>query len=295
MPEFQTAIDLVGSAAAAPPPGEARISRRTLAGSDALAMRSAQTAERLVQPDLARTMMAGIFGTGGNSAAFQGCISTSFTATGGTSRGPATTNRATRAKRTAYISAATAAAVCGLYAGTTNGPLVTIGGAGGGGFRAVIRFVPSDAATVAGARMFVGLAASVAAPANVEPNSLSNQIGVGQLSGSGNLQMMFGGSAAQTAIDLGTNFPAAGAAADLYELILFSDPNDNTKVGWRVERNPESATSNFVAEGVIANATPGTTLPAVTTMLGVRLWRTNNATALAVGLDLVSVVLTSDF
>lgn len=279
--------DFAGSIGAPPGVGAVRMGVRTFAGADFLAMRAPQGIERLVMPHLGRTQFAGWLGTAANAVSAYGTAAP--TVTGGAARGPSATSMATRAKRTGFVSAVTAGTLSSCYGATG---LVTLGnGAGLGGFLAMFRFVPGDAATVSGARMFVGLSSATGAPSNVEPSGLTNQIGVAQLSGSTNLQIVFGGGTAQTAIDLGSSFPASGLGTDLYELILFSDPNDNTKVGYRVER---LNTAN-VAEGSLTNTTPGTTLPATGTMLTMRMWRTNNATALAVGFDVVSAVTIWDF
>jgi len=281
-----TTADVMGSIAAAPSAGAVRVGDRSFAGADFLAMRAAQGIERLVQPHLARTQMVNWTGTATGTLAVYG--SAAPTAGGGTSRTPSSTSQATRAKRTGFVSAATAGGLSSCYGATG---MVSIGdGSGQGGFFAVFRFVPSDAATVSGARMFVGLSSNTGAPTNAEPSGLLNQIGVAQLSGSTNLQIVFGGGTAQTAIDLGSNFPASGASTSIYELILFSDPNDGSKVGYRVER----LNTGNVAEGSLTNTSPGTTLPSSNTMLTMRMWRTNNATALAVGFDVVSATLLWD-
>ncbi len=290
MSEFVTPLDLSGGAASAPAAGAVRLARRTFAGADLLALRSAQGIERTAMPQLARTPYAAVVGTGANSFFVHGMASGQFTSQGTlTARIPGTANMVARTKRTGIVSAATTGALASFYQTTA---MVALGnGTGLGGFLFVGRFSISDAASVSGARMFVGLSATVAAPTNVEPSALGNQIGVAQVSGLTTLQIVYGGTAAQTAIDLGANFPASGPSTDLYELILFSDANDSTKMGYRVERLNTGA----VAEGTLANTTPGTTLPAGTLMMAMRHWRTNNATALAVGLDIAAASVTWDF
>lgn len=279
--------DFAGRIGDAPPAGQVRVGEQTLAGADFLSIRPAQSAERLVMPHLGRSLVAAWFGTGASTVSTIGMPTP--TVTGGTARGPNTTSMATRQKRTGFVSAATAAAFASCY--STTG-FVTLGnGTGLGGFFYVVRFVIADAVTVSGARMFIGLSGTTAAPTNAEPSGLTNQIGAAQLSTSANLHIVFGGSTAQTAIDLGAGFPATGGSANLYELVLHSEPNDNSKVGYRVER----LNTGDVAEGSLANAAPGTSLPATSTMLAMRGWRTNNATGLAVGYDLVSAVLIWDF
>jgi Protein of unknown function (DUF2793) len=200
-----------------------------------------------------------------------------------TARNIATTNRATRKRRLGYVSAATAGALAGHYVSAAQFSLGD--GTGVGGFFYQCRFVVSDATAVAGARMFVGLRNSVAAPTNVEPSTLTNLTGVAQISTSGNLQIVFGGSTAQTPIDLGVNFPANSLSADLYELSLYSPPGAANTLHYRVER----VGTSFVSQGQLGPGTAGVTIPAATTLLAHTAWRSNNATALAVGLDVCNI------
>jgi hypothetical protein len=205
-----------------------------------------------------------------------------------TARAVATTNFFTRQRRLGYVSAATAAAFVESRMGAAQ---VSIGnGAGLGGFTKVVRFGCSDAATVAGARQFVGVSNSTAAAANVEPSTLTNSIGVGHGAADANLKMYFGGSAAQTPIDLGVNFPANTLSVDAYELALFASP-ENGNVGWMVTRLNTGA----VASGTLTAATAGLQLPLNTTLLSYhKAWRCNNATLLAVGLDIISDYIETD-
>jgi hypothetical protein len=225
----------------------------------------------------------------GNSATLPGVDGlAAFTALGtATLRTVATTSKATRANRLGYVSAATAGAMAGQYQVVAQ---YTVGTGTDGGFEMNYIFVPSDAAAVAGARMFIGMRNAVAAPTNIEPTAQTNFIGVAQLSTSNNLQIVYGGSAAQAAIDLGVNFPANGLSTDIYELRLWSPQKVANVVNYRVERLGTS----FIAEGQLVNTTPGTNLPLNTTLLAPCAWRTNNATLLAVGLDIASLVIERD-
>jgi hypothetical protein len=137
--------------------------------------------------------------------------------------------------------------------------------------------------------MFVGLRNAVAAPTNIEPSSgQTNMAGVAQISTSNNLQIVYGGSAAQAAIDLGVNFPANTLSADLYELALFAPP-DMQVIHYQVTR----VNTGDVATGTLSGAV-GTVIPAATTFLAHSVWRCNNATAAAVGIDVVSVYIETD-
>ena len=211
-----------------------------------------------------------------------------------TTRSVATTNLFSRTRRLGYVSVATAAGFAGQFPPVSQ--WTTGDGAGLGGFFFSCRFGFSDAAAVAGARAFVGMSASIVAPTNVEANTLLNSIGVSQLSTDATqLFLTFGGSAAQTAIALGTNFPpmaAVGAANGIaYDLTLFAPPSANGVVSYMVER----VGTAFIATGTLTPATVGTQTPLSTTLLAPRAWRCNNATALAVGIDIINVYLETDY
>ncbi len=200
-----------------------------------------------------------------------------------TSRAFATTSLLGRMGRLGYVSAATAASLVSAREAIAK---YTIG-AGGilGGFFYRIRFGVSDAATVAGSRMFVGLSASTAAATNVEPNTLVNSIGVCKLSTSNNFALYFAGSSATTAVDLGADFPANTLSADAYELVMFSAASSGD-VGYRFTR---------LNTGHVASGTITTGLPTSSVLLCIQNWRSNNATALAVGLDICRIYVETDY
>jgi hypothetical protein len=201
-----------------------------------------------------------------------------------TARTLATTNIVTRMTRLGYVSASTA----GSLAGAREAVVKYTTGAGGGlgGFFLRYRFAPSDAASVAGARMFVGLWATTSAPTNVEPSTgLQNHVGVAQLSSSANLHIVASqGASAITPIDLGSDFPANGNAI-AYELNMFSPPAGGVR--WQVNRlnHPASASGEL----------SGSEVPLGTTLLCHHAWRCNNATALAVGLDICGIYIENDY
>lgn len=80
---------------------------------------------------------------------------------------------------------------------------------------------------------------------------------------------------------LGANFPANTSSVDAYELVLSAAPNGTT-IGYRVER---------LNTGAVTSGTLSTNLPLNTTLMGIQMWRCNNATALAVGIDLMSLYI----
>ena len=201
-----------------------------------------------------------------------------------TSRALAVTNLLTRMTRLGYVSAATAGSLSG---GREAVAKFTLGAGGGlGGFFYRTRFGVSDAANVSGARMFVGLAAATGAPTNVEPTTLVNAVGVCQLSTSTNLQMYCAGASAGTNIvDLGANFPANTLSADAYEIALFS-PSNGGQIFYRITR----LNTPYVAEGSFTSG-----LPSSSTLLCHQIWRCNNATALAVGIDICGIYMETDY
>ena len=205
-----------------------------------------------------------------------------LTATGtATARPVAATNLLTRMTRLGYVSAATAGALAGGREAVAK--FTTGAGPGLGGFFARYRFGVSDAAPVAGARMFIGLDALTAAPTNIDPSTKVNCIGVGQIGTSNNLHIIRGNATAKTPIDLGVSFPA-NTNADAYELNLFAPPAGGCY--WQVRR----LNTTFEATGFL----PSTEIPVATQLLCHQLWRCNNATALAVGLDVCGIYIETD-
>jgi hypothetical protein len=276
---------------ATPAAGSLSIFGRSIAGGILPSFIGPSGLDSALQPLLARNKV-GFWCPPGNATTAPGVLGfTAYTAVGTpTGRNVATTNVFTRMRRLGYVSAATAAALASIRVAAAQITLGnTIGGVVVGGFRKVIRFGCSDAASVAGARQFVGIGSNTGAPTNVEPSTLVNSIGVGHGAADTNLKLYYGGSAAQTPIDLGANFPANTLSADVYELALFCAPG-STSIGWQVTR----LNTGDIAAGTLTG-TLGTQLPAQNTLMTYS-WnfRTNNATALAVGLDIFSDYIETD-
>ena len=198
-----------------------------------------------------------------------------------TARPVAATNLLTRMTRLGYVSAATAGALAGAREAVAK--YTTGAGPGLGGFFARYRFGVSDAAPVAGARMFIGLDALTVAPTNIDPSTKVNCIGVGQIGTSNNLHIIRGNATAKTPINLGADFPA-NTNVDAYELNLFAPPAGGCY--WQVRR----LNTTFEATGFL----PSTEIPIATQLLCHQLWRCNNATALAVGLDVCGIYIETD-
>lgn len=128
-----------------------------------------------------------------------------------------------------------------------------------------------------GQRGFFGLTSGVAAPTNVDPLTTTTfqKIGLAFNLNTGNWFLINNnGTNAPTTLDLGANFTIN--TTDVLRLSLYCASN-TTAVGWRVE----NLTTNLFAVGTLT-----TNIPDTSTMLGVKQWMTNNATAAAVGFNL---------
>lgn len=278
----------VSSDPAAPSAGNLKTFAKTIGGGyTAPAFLNATNAAVVLQPAFANKRIATAVAVA-NATAYTLSGLVAVTNLGNTNAGVTTTNLFTRAVRVNYTSAATAGSLTYF---TQAVAVFTLGSAttpAYGGFYYVHRFGIAD--TVAAPRTFVGLTSSVSAPTNVEPSTLTNAIGVGQGAADTNLKIYYGGSAAQTPIDLGVNFPTNTSATDWYELTLFAPPNSNNTVYYQVIR----LNTGNVAFGTLTG-TAGTVLPSNTTYLSLRAWRTNNATASAVTLGLGNIYIETDY
>lgn len=194
-----------------------------------------------------------------------------------TTRNVAATNMLTSARRMAYVSATAAGSRAGAYTGF--GQFLRGSVPGVGGFRVVMRFGCSDAATVAGARTFVGMSPT-SVLASDDPTTLVNVVGVCTDSTDSNFSIIHNdGSGVGTKIDLGANFPDHTLSEDLYELMLYCTPNSST-MDYRFTR---------LNTGHVASGTISSNLPVATTLLYPAFVRGNGATALSVGIDVVSL------
>jgi hypothetical protein len=289
-PEITTlTLDGQSSNPTAPAAGNLVVYSKALSGRMLLKQAGPSGLTTSLQPFLARNKI-GYWASPGNATTVPGVFGYTAPTVGGTAtaRNVATTSMFTRTRRLGYVSSATAGSLSYQYVAVAQ---VTVGdGAGNGGFQKICRFGISDAAAVSGARMFCGVSSSVIAPTNVEPSTLTNSIGVGHGAADTTMHIYYGGSAAQTPIDLGANFPANTRSTDLYDLALFAPPNSNNTVYYEVSR----LNTGDVATGTLTG-TAGTAIPNATTLLSYqRIWRTNNATALAVGYDILSDYIETD-
>lgn len=269
-----------------PPPGHMKLFARSIAGGYLPAFIGPSNVDSSLQPLFARNSI-GYWKPIGNSTTLplaDGIVAPTTTGTA-TARNVATTNFFTSLRRIGYVSAATAGAAAGarsnvlqFWRGNTSGA---------GGFRFITRFGISDAAAVAGSRMFVGLI-GLATPINASQTVAAqiNIVGIGHEAGDSTFRIYYNdGTSTASIIDLGSNFPCTGRSTDAYELALFAPPNASF-INYQVTKlNPDITTTGTLT----------TDIPASTQLLAPQLWRGNGATTLAVGLDLISLYIETDY
>lgn len=268
---------------ATPAAGDLAIFNRPIAGRAMLSQLGPSGLDTSLQPNFGGNKIA-LWMPPGNGTTMPGVFGFVALTTIGTAatRTIATTNLLTRMTRIGYVSATTVGSLAGHRESLGK---FTVGAGGGlGGFFYRARFGVSDAATVSGSRMFLGLGPSVA-PTNVEVDTLVNVIGVCDLSTQTTLHIYAAGATATTPINLGANFPVRAGSLDAYELALFAAANSGD-VKYQVTR---------LNTGDVATGTISSNLPSGTTLLNVTHWRCNNATALAVGLDICGIYMETDY
>lgn len=281
-------LDLIDSVPGTPAADTVRLFRRKIANRNMVAFIGPSGVDSSLQPILARNKV-GYWCPPGNATTSPGVLGFTAPTVAGftaTARNVATTNFFTRMRRIGYVTTAAAGAV-GQWRCAPAQYTVGDSTTGLGGFTYIVRFGISDAASVSGARMFMGLGSSIT-PTNVEPSTITQCVGIGHGAADTNFKLFYGGSAAQTPIDLGVNFPSTTLSTDVYELALFSAPNSGD-VGYEVTR----LNTGNIATGIITNS-GSTVLPTNTTLITPWGYRTNNATALAVGLDVMSAYIETD-
>lgn len=277
-----------------PPANTIGIFGRSVAGRMMLGAVGPTGQDTSLQPYLGRNKI-GYWNPPGNSTTVPTVFGLAAPTANGTAtaRNIAATNKLTRLRRVGYVSGVVASQAAGYRSAANQFTFGTANGSGG--FHYVHRFAVSDAVLATTANMFIGLNATTTAPANGAPNTVSC-IGVAQIQGSNSYQIVYGGSAAQPAINLGSygTWTNANNINEFFELALFSpiyhSNASNTVVNWRFEK--VDGTGLNVASGVIEAG--ATVLPANTVLLGIQNWRSAATQAIAVGLDLASLYIETD-
>lgn len=273
-----------------PASGNVELFGRSIANRMMIGQIGAAGLDTSLQPLMARNKV-GYWNPPGNATTVPGVFGFTAPTTVGTatSRVVAITNGATRMRRIGYVSTAIAGALSEARVAVSQFSCGS-GNNDGSGFFYITRFVPSNAATVAGERFFIGLRNLVTAAINVEPDTLVNTIGVAQLSTDATqFYLVCAGSTAQTAIPCGTGLgDPSSLSTQAFELAIFS-PNSLINTFYVQVTNIFTGvtfTQTFSGNSVV--------VPASTVLLAHRAWKTNNATALAVGFDVCSIYVETD-
>jgi hypothetical protein len=159
--------------------------------------------------------------------------------------------------------------------------------AGLGGFRLRCRWGNASGAATATNRCFVGMTNSTSAPADVEPSSLINVVGMGWDAADTNIQIITNdGTGVATKIDLGAAFPVPLLdRTEFYEIELLAQPNA-TEILYRVVRG----TTGVVATGVVS-----VDLPAANLFLAPRGWMSVGGTSSVIGVSLMFCEVGADY
>ena len=276
---------------ATPPSGQVAMFARKVGGRSMPSFIGPSGLDSSLQPLLARNKI-GVWLPPGNAATVPAVIGlTALTAQGtATTRTVATTSLATRMRRLGYPTSATTA---GLFIGARLAVAQFSCGSGSGdgsGFMMVERWVESDPAPVTGRRVFTGMTAATTALTNVEYDTLTNVVGVIQKSTDATQwYSIAAGSSAQTAVALGTALGAPGGnSTTAWELVIFA-PNGVANTYYCQMTN---ITTGAYVEWTVTGA--ATVCPQSTTLLAWNHGGTNNATALATGMDLCSLYIETD-
>ncbi len=215
------------STPSAPPAGNVSIFGRSVGGRIMPAFIGPSGVDTAMQPHIGRNRVAFIQWTGTGAFAnvhigFPGAPTYVGTVT---ARTISAASFFASVKRLGFLSAATAGA--NAHARFTTAQYLRGNTAGMGGFHAVHRFGVSDAATVAGAGMFLGFTATtgqIANSANVV--TLANTCGVGQIPTSNNLHIVTNRSqAAGYVVDTGLRCNVGNTY--IYDVSIFTPPNEN--------------------------------------------------------------------
>jgi hypothetical protein len=134
-------------------------------------------------------------------------------------------------------------------------------------------------------RGFVGLIASTAAPSNVNPSTLTNCIGFGLIDGSDNWHIVYGGSSAQTPINLGSTFNGKSESSGY----LFTFESKQSVLRHTLMLTIEKLVSGraTLKESRVFSDIGGSGVELPTNLdLFDQVWRTNNTSAAVVPMDI---------
>jgi len=124
-------------------------------------------------------------------------------------------------------------------------------------------------------RFYIGVNTSTAAPSDVEPSSITNQIGFGCNSADANYQIFHRGAGAVTKIDLGSDFAVDTTdRTEMFKLQFFAPQGPTQSIKYRITR---------LSNGATGTGTISTNLPTTTTYLSFRTWASAGGTSSVIG------------
>lgn len=197
----------------------------------------------------------------------------------------ATTNRHTQSPGIEYlVTVASTTAIAGWRETQTQNFLGNTSGSGG--FIFICRFGPATGVSTTTNRCFTGMGSSAAAPTDVNPSTILNQIGAGWDDGDVNIQFMSNdGSGSATKIDLGIPVPTVDRTS-LYELKMVAQPNSSTIT---------YTFTDLASGGSTVTGSTSTDMPAANTLLAAKGWMSVGGTSSVIGYKLSSVWVESNF
>lgn len=201
----------------------------------------------------------------------------------GTTRNVSTTNFFQSLRRIGFVTSAAANSNANFRSNALQ--FFCGNSAGMGGFHYVCRFGTSNAAAVSDGRAFVGLSAFSNSLGAINPSTMTTIIGIGYDGGDTTWSMFNNddtGTATKTS--LGANFPCTTQSTDVYELVMYVPPN-SASVKWAVTR---------LNTGDFASGTFSSDIPAVNTLMQPHFNLVTGASAVAVGLDMMSLYIETD-
>lgn len=277
-----------------PPTSTIQIAGKQIATRGMLTAYGPKNTEYFAQPFMGRQHV-GIWTAPGGATTVPGVNGiTAITASGtATARVVTPGSLAGMMRRVGYPSAATAGSLGGGRIPTAT---VTCGSGtlnDGSGFLMIERWVESTPAVVSGQLAFCGMSSNTGAPvATTNPNTLTNTVGIIQIPTDATQWYWYaGGSSAafvQTAIGIGIGAPG-GNSTTAWELAIYC-PTDTANTYYMQLTN---MTTGTIASTNITGTSAQ--VPQSATILAWRHFCSNNATALACGIDISSIYLETDY
>jgi len=200
-----------------------------------------------------------------------------------------TTNIYTKSKIIEYlVTVATTTAVAGFR--TNNGQYFRGTAGSAGGFFFVCRWGCATGVATATNRACVGLHSNQAAPTDVEPSTILNQLSMGWDAADANIQIMSnsaGGAATKT--DLGASFPVPTANRTKVYQIAFYCPAGSNIVYYTAMDIGTGAVASGSLDGSLVK------IPTSPSLLGLKGWMSVGGTSSVIGIGLHGAYIETDY